>query len=378
MRTNNWVAVISTCAIAGVAALTFSGCDFSSDASTAGESPGEALQTDPAWRPTHTEVGIFQVGPKRNRGGSLHNFCVNLDGNLLACYGGAREDAPASMPPGGSEPEIKVFSPEGKLLQSWKMETQPQAICVHKDGSIFVGGSGRIFRLNQEGKVMAAADSPVLSQQVKVSETVVSAMKSQGRGSQEELARYTKFLDERKKAITGIAVTDRDLFVVCPSLSDFSYAVYRFDHDLKTAKRIVEGLHGCCGQMDIQASADKIWIPHNARHRVECRDRDGKELSAFGKNDRKAASGFGGCCEPKNLRLVGGEIFTAESGPLVVIKHFSQEGKFLGVVAIPTFATSCVRVTIDRSPDGKRWYILDTTRDAIHMFAAKELETTGL
>jgi hypothetical protein len=378
MKASKWVAVLSTCAIGGVAAFTFSGCDFSPGASSAASSADESpsalsavREKDAAWRPTHSEVGIIRVG-QRKTGDYLHNFCVNLDGNILACCGGPREEASYSEPS-----EIKVFSPAGKCLQSWKMETQPQAICVHRDGTIYVGGGGRIFRLNQEGKVMAAADSPVGSHQTKLSDTVLNELKSQGRDSQQQIALYKRSLEQRKKAITGIAVTDRDLFVVCPSPSDFSYTVYRFDHDLKNPKLIVEGLHGCCGQMDIQAGEDKLWVPHNARHRVECRDRDGKQLSAFGKTDRKAAEGFGGCCEPKNVRVAGSGIFTAESGPPVVIKHFTQEGKFLGVVAIPTFPTSCVRVTVDRSPDGKRWYILDTTEDAIHVFEAKGTESSS-
>jgi hypothetical protein len=249
---------------------------------------------------------------------------------------------------------------------------------VHKDGAIFVGGGGRIVRLDQNGKVTAVADSPILSQQIKLSDTVLSGLRAEGQGSEQQIAQYKQYLAQRKNAITGIAVTDADLFVVCPSPSDFSYVVYRFNLDLKDPKLVVEGLRGCCGQMDLQASQGKIWIPHNARHRVESRDRDGKEILSFGKRDRKAADGFGGCCEPKNVRLTESDVFTAESGPPVVIKHFTQDGKFLGVIAIPTFETSCVRVTIDRSPDGKRWYILDTTQDAIHVFAAKGPETARL
>jgi hypothetical protein len=30
-----------------------------------------------------------------------------------------------------------------------------------------------------------------------------------------------------------------------------------------------------------------------------------------------------------------------------------------------------VRVTVERSADGKRYYMLDTTKGAIHVFAAK-------
>jgi hypothetical protein len=125
--------------------------------------------------------------------------------------------------------------------------------------------------------------------------------------------------------------------------------------------------------MDIQSYDGKLWIPHNARHAVETHDRDGKELAKFGTAGRVKANDFGGCCEPKNLRVLpDGDILAAESGPPTCIKRFSASGKFKGVVALAAGAKGdCVRVTVEMSADGKRYYMLDTTRDAIRIFAAK-------
>ncbi len=125
--------------------------------------------------------------------------------------------------------------------------------------------------------------------------------------------------------------------------------------------------------MDIQSHDGKLWIPHNARHEVESLDRDGKELSKFGTAGRVKASDFGGCCEPKNLRMLpNGDILAAESGPPTCIKRFSADGKFKEVVAVANGAKGdCVRVTVEMSPDGRQYYLLDTTRDAIRVFAAK-------
>jgi hypothetical protein len=136
---------------------------------------------------------------------------------------------------------------------------------------------------------------------------------------------------------------------------------------------VVDKLRGCCGQMDIQSHDTALWIPHNARHAVESHDRDGKELSKFGTEGRVKASDFGGCCEPKNLRVLSnGDILAAESGPPTCIKRFSATGKFKEVVAlVDNPSGNCVRVTVEISPDGKQFYLLDTTRDAIRIFAAK-------
>src|SRR2546422_8539805 len=120
--------------------------------------------------------------------------------------------------------------------------------------------------------------------------------------------------------------------------------------------------------MDIQSHEGKLWIPHNARHAVEAHDRDGKELSKFGTAGKVKATDFGGCCEPKNMRVLSnGDILAAESGPPTCIKRFSASGKFLGVVAVLEGKSECVRVTVEASPDGSRYYLMDTKRDAIRV-----------
>ena len=70
--------------------------------------------------------------------------------------------------------------------------------------------------------------------------------------------------------------------------------------------------------------------------------------------------------------LANGDILTAESGPPTCIKRFSASGKFKEVVAVvPDAKGDCVRVTVEMSPDGSRYYMLDTTRDAIRIFKSK-------
>jgi hypothetical protein len=175
----------------------------------------------------------------------------------------------------------------------------------------------------------------------------------------------------RRREITGIAVTEQDLFVACPMRQGWGYAILRMDHNFLNAKMVLSGLSGCCGQMDVQAREGELWIPENTRHRVARYDRDGKLLGTFGKRDRKAADGFGGCCEPKNLRFAAnGDVLTAESGPPVVVKRFSPEGKFLGVVGLPVFKTGCVRVTVDVSKDGSQIFVLNGGENATKQMLA--------
>jgi len=322
---------------------------------------------DAAWKPACAEVGLIQVGDKKHPG-ALRNFCLGADGNLLTCY----------APVGGNDsPAIRVYSPQGGLLKTMPLEIKPGAICVAKDGTIFVAGDGRVLKLDATGKVLASAASPVANEAVTISketEEMIKEMANQTkRPFAEEMARMKENLERRRGEVTGLAVTDRDVFMAVPSPNDFTFRVYRFSEALTGPKLVVQKLRGCCGQMDIQAHNGKLWIAHNARHSVQTMDRDGNELSKFGKAGKVKASDFGGCCEPKCLRVLpDGDILAAESGPPTCIKRFSSTGKFKEVVGIvPNAKGDCVRVTVAASPDGRQYYMLDTTQDAIRVFGSK-------
>jgi hypothetical protein len=330
-----------------------------------------ARAKDKGWKPATVEVAMIQVGGGRATG-ALKNFCLDAQGNILACY------APEGAGPAGDKgPGIRVYSPDGKLTKTLPLEIKPGAVCVVKDGSIFVGGDGKLLKLDSAGKVVASVDSPVADGPLVITKEMENGFAQnaqQTNRSVEDVRQQTvNALENRRKQVNGLAATDQDVFMTVGSPSDFTFRVYRFDHALQSPKLVVDKLRGCCSTMDVQTHDGKLFIAHNARHKVEVRDRDGAELSTFGTQGRVKASDFGGCCEPKCLRVLpGGDVLTAESGPPTCIKRFSSTGKFIEVVAVVDGAKGdCVRVTVAASPDGSRYYMLDTTRDAIRVFAAK-------
>ena len=326
-----------------------------------------ARAKDAAWKPACKEVGLIQIGDAK-RPGALRNFCLDAEGNVLACFAPTESKKPAG---------IRVYSPNSQWLRTLWLEIKPTAIAVAKDGSIFVAGDGRVLKLDAGGKVLASAVSPSATEAVTLSretEEMVKQMAAQTKQPlKAQLASMKTSLEQRRGEVTGLAVTDQDVFLAVPAPSDFTYRVYRFSRELTNPKLVVEKLRGCCGQMDIQAAEGKLWIPHNARHDVETYDRDGKQLAKFGTAGRVKAADFGGCCEPKNLRILAdGDVLAAESGPPTCIKRFSAAGKFKEVVALAGNSKGdCVRVTVEVSSDGRRYYLLDTTRDAIRIFEGK-------
>jgi hypothetical protein len=325
-----------------------------------------ARAKDEAWKPATVEVAVIRVG-NGAPGGTLKNFCLDAKGNVLACYAGAD---------GG--PGIRVYSPDGKLARTLPLEITPAAVCALEDGSIFVAGDGKLLKLDAAGKVLASAPSPVAAEPVVMSKEMEANFAQQAQITNRSVADMKKemqtHLENRRKDVNGLAATGQDVFMTVGSPNDFTYRVYRFDHALQAPKLVVEKLRGCCSTMDVQAHGDKLFVAHNARHRVEVRDRDGVELAQFGTKGKVKASDFGGCCEPKCLRVLpGGDVLTAESGPPTCIKRFSATGEFIEVVAVvPASEGDCVRVTVAASPDGSRYYMLDTTKDVIRIFAAKD------
>jgi hypothetical protein len=328
-----------------------------------------AREKDAAWKPACSQVGIIQIGDSK-KPGTLKNFCLNAEGNILACCAPQGNGAK-------NTPCIRVYSSKGELLKTLALKIKPEAICVAKDGSIFVAGDGKVLKLDAAGNVLASAASPVAGEAVTISketeDMVKEMIKQTKRPFKEALADMKTNLERRRSEVTGLAVTEQDVFMAVPAPSDFSFRVYRFNLALTESKLVVEKLRGCCGQMDIQSHDGNLWIPHNARHAIEVHDRDGTQLSKFGKAGRVKATDFGGCCEPKNLRVLpNGDVLAAESGPPTCINRFSASGKFKEVVAVANNSKGdCVRVTVEMSQDGSQYYMLDTTRDAIRVFAAK-------
>jgi hypothetical protein len=334
----------------------------------------EARAKDKGWEPATVEVAVIRVGDGRT-GGALKNFCLDAEGNVLACYApnGAGRGSGANKGPG-----IRVYSPDGKLVRTLPLEIKPGAVCATADGSIFVAGDGKLLKLDADGTVLASAASPVAGVPVVISKEMENSFAQQARATNQSVDEMKKQtlarLEGRRNDVNGLAATDRDVFMTVGAPNDFTFQVYRFDHALQNPKLVVEKLRGCCSTMDVQAHGDKLFVAHNARHTVEVRDRDGAELSKFGTQGKVKASDFGGCCEPKCLRVLpGGDVLTAESGPPTCIKRFSATGEFIEVVAVvPGAEGDCVRVTVAASPDGSRYYMLDTTKDVIRVFGAKD------
>ncbi|MCX7048314.1 MAG: hypothetical protein NTX50_22870 [Candidatus Sumerlaeota bacterium] len=278
------------------------------------DEPAATAVTTPV-KTTHKEAGA--LGRRiETKIGELSSLCMDREGNLLAC------DQKAKV--------VKVISPEDKLIRTLKLTFAPTAIACASNGDIFAGGEkGEVVRMDKDGKTLK-----------------------------------TSIKELPTNEVTSIAVGEKnDLFVT--TRSNRGYGVYRSDTDLGEAKKIIDGLSGCCGQMDVTWGGGNLYVAENGYKRIVRYDRDGKKLDQIVKDNRKDPDWFGGCCNPKNICIApNGDIFASESEGR--IRRLKADGSCAAEIA-RVKAEGCLRVTVAASKDGSRVYMLDSQHNTIRV-----------
>lgn len=168
-----------------------------------------------------------------------------------------------------------------------------------------------------------------------------------------------------KMKVASISESDGEVFFATGAKKGYGFAVWRTSRHFDNAEEIITGLSGCCGQMDVQACCDGIFVAENSRHRVACFDRQGNELRDWGSGDRNSVEGFASCCNPMNVAFgADGSVYTAES-KVGRVKKYTKEGVLTSLVGKVDLIPGCDKVTIAVSPEGDRVYMLDITRNHI-------------
>lgn len=382
---------------------------------------------------THIQTRTIDIGSGNKK---VNAFCLSSTGAMLAACGTG---------PG----EIRVLNDQGKLLSSWDISVKPEAIGCASDGTILVGGDGKLFKFSDQGKVLLETDAPhatsirnhskVLREEaiayIERTKTSQSSVGLKGRvdayeriikqlhekGEKEELSdqessmlkslsltlekmkvQYDKekekeenAKDEEKDAgpsdeaiatqvdrlikskmrIASMSTDGESIFVATPALKGYGFAIWKMNQSMSDGEEIVTGLSGCCGQMDVQACKNGLYVAENSRARVVCYDSNGKEIRNWGKADRTGLDGFTSCCNPMNVCFNrNGDVFTAESNT-GRIKRFSAEGEFLDFVGDVKLVPGCKNVSIAVTPDHSKVYMLDLTRNHIVVMEKKTDES---
>ena len=379
---------------------------------------------------THAQIGTINLAQP---GGAtiVNTFCMDGKGRLLVAVGGAQKqvqvvDGERKVETETDGNEVRVYSQDGKLLETWPVPFAPQSLNVGPDQSVYVAGAGQIAKLDDHGKVVKQGSTPQITdmeafkqeirdqlaeqakarakqfeQQIEQAELIIEKLlakpeedrtaidKLRLKNAQRQLQVFKNNTEQAdvatadididyyltyKLKVPGIAVSDKDVFVAVSATKGYGYDVWRMDHDFQNPTQVVSGMRGCCGQMDIQCCNGDVYVAENSMHRVVRYNRDGEMVCEFGKADRTGAEGFEGCCNPMNLRFgANGEVLTAESG-CGAIKRFSPDGKFLGLLGNASLEGGCKHVAIAATADASRVFMLDLPNKRIAILAPKSAD----
>ncbi len=380
---------------------------------------------------SHKQVRAIRVSDDA-RSVVLQTFVLSPDRELwLSCQ--TTGQAPDSET-GVSSPtkSIQVRSSDGKLIREIELPFAAQAINFSSDGSPYIAGEGKVARLSQSGEIDKVIDAPNLLSEEEMKAKVAASNKKmldqvmEGQDTQlerlkdqiakletdlkddaiqkndrvksrtesrltilkQQLDSQQESYDSLKKTYesmfsndtdtsrfnrsTGIAISKQDVFVSLPSLEGHGYAIYRLTHDLTDAKLIVDELHGCCGQLDIQTDGTHLIVAENSAFKVRYFDREGKEAHSFGErgNARLASAapsiaGWGSCCNPMNVRCgANNELLVAESS-IGHIKRYTHDGEFLGLVGTAKIAGGCKHVAIAHDHDNDWYFMMNTAANNV-------------
>jgi hypothetical protein len=185
---------------------------------------------------------------------------------------------------------------------------------------------------------------------------------------------YIDEIVEGASRVYSIACNDKEVFVASGELTGYGYSLWRMGTEFDEPTRVIKKLSGCCGQIDVQAKGDVLFVADNTQHAVTKYDREGKKLASFGETGRVSEGlKFGGCCNPMNCRVdKQGFVYTAESEG--VVKKFSEDGAFLALVGVAKLKGGCKNVAVAVSPDAKRVYFCDQPGSRIVILEPKDAD----
>lgn len=192
-----------------------------------------------------------------------------------------------------------------------------------------------------------------------------------GELSDAEIDQQVKSSIEYKLKASSISALGNEVFFATHAFAGYGFEVWKMDDKFENPTKVVNDLSGCCGQMDVKASKDGLFVAENSQHRVRRFDLEGKPILAWGESARTGIEGFGSCCNPMNVAFGPTDsVYTAEDDT-GRIKKYSVDGKLLGLVGSVELKPGCKNCAIAVSSDGSKVYMVDITRNFIVELSAR-------
>jgi sugar lactone lactonase YvrE len=392
------------------------------------EAPADASGQAVEAKPTHKQSALIDVNAEGLAQASVQCFCLTSDDALLAgCSGPANEirkfDAEGkyvesfelpvapealNVAPDGTilvagEGKLLRLSPEGEKLAEVESphaeamrdsatELRQEVIDQHKlqaemlpqmletYDQAMAGIEEQIKQLEEQGDAEEQiAESKQMLERYEDAKEQVKKQYGDAEAAELTEEQIDEMVDASMKgklAVASISGTDDTVFIACRMTVGYGYEVWRLNAEFADGKKVIEGLSGCCGQMDVQANGEGVFVAENSRKRVRRFDADGQSVCDWGKAS-ESVHGFGSCCNPMNLAFgADGVVYTAED-TTGRIKRYKPDGTLLSLVGAADVVPGCKKVSIGVDRTGDRVYMLDITRNHIAVLSRVEPDPTG-
>lgn len=359
-------------------------------------------------------------------GNGLQTLAVDADGRVLALVAPPRGFSAAQK---GVTSAVHILDSDGKETDVLTVNFHASAVNAGPDGTIYIAGDGKLARFDKKGKAIGdVVELPFIAEMLKDKDKMKAKAEKQVKDQKDS---FTKMVDQYKdrtakleekakaakekgeelsktdvaqlkqnkqildsfketekyydsmtvesvlegilgrvKVINSVSANEKEVYLVSGESEGYGFALWRMGTDLKDPKKVMTGMTGCCGQMDVQCCGGDIVVAENTKHRFARYDRDGKELAAGGKRGKETEPGcFGGCCNPMNVKACGEDVLTAESEGL--IKRFGPTGEFKGIVGAVAISGGCKNVAVGSTADMSRVFFCDQPGSRVLILAKK-------
>jgi len=96
--------------------------------------------------------------------------------------------------------------------------------------------------------------------------------------TEEQIERQIESSIQYKLKASSISAREAEVYLATHAAVGYGFDVWRMDDHFTGGEKIITGLSGCCGQMDVKANDDGLFVAENSRHRVCRYDRGGKMI----------------------------------------------------------------------------------------------------
>ncbi len=324
---------------------------------------------------THHQTGVIQIAD----GGqslNINAFCLDSHGQIVAACGEG---------PG----EIRIVNDEGKILNSWKIDEKPEAINVADDGTILVGGAGKLFRFDSEGKRLQVAESPhalrLRNSDEQLRKAAIVLLERQRNPLQTRIASYQSILEqlEQRSAKGELNASEKQLLQTLPTMLE------RYQNQLATQQQAGGQTEG--GGPTEEAIQHQIEMLTQSKLRISSITSSGnhvfiatRAIEGYGYdvwklNPQFAAAevivtGLSGCCGQMDVQCSEKGLFVAENSRDRVV-HYDLDGNEIthwgksDRTGIDGFTSCCNPMNVCFDSDG-HVYTAEATSGRIKRFSS--------